>query len=66
MTDQIQKDGVIKIDKSAIKKSKTKVDTIKLDKNFDLRIYGGEDRIIQGYDSNAGMKFYTLYYEEEQ
>lgn len=37
-----------------------------LDNNFDVKIYGGEDRIIQGYDENAGMNYYTLYYVKEK
>ena len=64
--DQIHKDGIINIDKTAIKKSKTKVETIKLDSNFDLRIYGGQDRIIKGYDEDAGLSYYQLYFEEER
>ena len=64
--DQIHKDGIINIDKTAIKMSKTKVETIKLDSNFDLRIYGGQDRIIKGYDEDAGLSYYQLYFEEER
>ena len=46
--------------------SKTKVETIKLDSNFDLRIYGGQNRIIKGYDEDAGLSYYQLYFEEER
>ena len=66
LDDQIHQDGIIKVDRTAIKKSKTKVETIKLDSNFDLRIYGGQDRIIKGYDEDAGLRYYQLFFEEEK
>lgn len=66
LEDQIHQDGLINIDKSALKRAKTKVETIKLDKNFDLRIYGGSELIVKGYDDNAGMNYYKLYFEEEK
>lgn len=66
LEDQIHQDGSISIDKKSIKKAKTKVETIKLDKNFDVRIYGGQELIVKGYDDNAGMNFYKLYFEEEK
>ena len=53
------------MDHAALKKVKTKVETIKLDSNFDIRIKGGQDRIVKGYDNNAGMYYYTLYFEKE-
>lgn len=65
MDGQIQQDGSINIDRSALSKAKTKVETIKLDSNFDIRILGGQDRIVKGYDKNAGMSYYQLYFEEE-
>lgn len=43
-----------------------KLTTIKLDKNFDIKIYGGEQFIEQGYDEGKGMKFYKLYFHEEK
>lgn len=66
MEDEIHKDGSINVDCSALKKAKTKVETIKLDSNFDIHIKGGLDRIVKGYDQNAGMSFYTLYFDEEK
>ena len=66
LDDEIHKDGSINVDHTALKKAKTKVETIKLDSNFDIRIKGGEDRIVKGYDKNAGMNYYTLYFEEEK
>lgn len=64
--DQIHQDGSINIDKKSIKKAKTKVETIKLDSNFDLHIYGGQELIVKGYDDNAGMYYYKLYFEDEK
>lgn len=40
--------------------------TIKLDKNFDIKIHGGEQFIEQGYDEEKGMRFYKLYFHEEK
>lgn len=57
----IHQDGTINIDKTALSKAKTKVETIKLDSNFDIRIFGGQDRIVKGYDNNAGMNYYQLF-----
>lgn len=62
MEGQIQQDGSINIDRSALSKAKNKVETIKLDSNFDIRILGGQDRIVKGYDKNAGMSYYQLYF----
>lgn len=64
--DQITHDGTIRIDKNAIRKKKTKVETIKLDNNFDLRIYGGQELIVRGYDENAGMNYYKVFFEKEK
>lgn len=66
LVDQIQKNGQISIDKSAIRKTKSKSETIKLDDNFSLSIYGGDDLIVKGYDDNAGMHFYKLYFNTEE
>lgn len=53
--------------KAAVKKqATTKITTIKLDKNFDIKVKGVKDLLEQGYDENRGMKFYKLYYEEEK
>lgn len=40
--------------------------TIRLDKNFDLNIHGGEQFIERGYDEERGMKYYKLYFNEEK
>ena len=56
----------ISIDKQAIVKRKNIVSTIKLDNNFELYIKGAEDRISKGYDSDAALNYYKLYFEKEQ
>ena len=48
------------------KKSTTKITTIKLDKNFVIKVRGVKELLEQGYDEKRGMKYYKLYFEEEQ
>lgn len=38
---------------------------IKLDKNFHIYVHGNESNIEQGYNDAKGMRFYTLFYDEE-
>ena len=60
-------DDEIKISQQAVKKkTTTKLTTIKLDDNFDIRVHGGEQLVVQGYDEERGMKYYKLYYREEK
>ena len=60
-------DDEIKISQQAVKKkTTTKLTTIKLDDNFDIRVHGGEQLVEQGYDEERGMKYYKLYYKEEK
>lgn len=40
--------------------------TIHLDKNFDIKIFGGDDMIIKGYDEDAQLYYYKLYYLKER
>lgn len=40
--------------------------TIKLDKNFDINIHGGEQYIVRGYDEERGMYYYQLFFKEEK
>lgn len=63
---QIQNAGNVAIERKAIKKAKTKVETIKLDENFDISIHGGESQIERGYDENAGMNYYKLFFDKEK
>lgn len=40
--------------------------TIKLDKNFDINIHGGEQYIVRGYDEGRKMYYYQLFFKEEK
>jgi len=68
-----QKERDIEIDDSfetasnAIKRRATgSMTTIKLDKNFDINIHGGEQNIVRGYDKERGMYYYQLFFNEEK
>ena len=56
----------IQIDKRGIKKRKNIISTIKLDDNFELYVNGAEDRITKGYDPDAALNYYKLYFEKEK
>lgn len=62
---EIDSENII-IDKKAVNKRKSVLSTIKLDDNFELNIRGAEERIIKGYDSDAGLNYYKLYFEKEK
>lgn len=47
------------------KKAKGKMSTIKLDKNFDISIHGGEELIERGFDEKKGMHYYQLFFNKE-
>ena len=52
---------------TAIKRRVTSaMTTIKLDKNFDINIHGGEQYIVRGYDEERGMYYYQLFFREER
>ena len=68
-----QKERDIEIDdtfataSTAIKRRATgTMTTIKLDKNFDINIHGGEQYIERGYDEERGMHYYKLFFKEEK
>ncbi len=61
---EIDPDNII-IEKKAVNRRKSIVSTIKLDDNFELNIRGAEERIIKGYDSDAGLNYYKLFFEKE-
>ncbi|MBR2115692.1 MAG: nucleoid-associated protein [Alistipes sp.] len=68
-----QKEWEIEIDdtfataSTAIKRRATStMTTIKLDKNFDINIHGGEQYIVRGYDEERGMYYYQLFFKEEK
>ncbi len=52
---------------SAVKKQERRMKSvIKLDKNFHIYVHGGEQLIEQEYDEERGMKYYKLYFREEE
>lgn len=56
----------ISVERKAVNKRRSSMSTIHLDDNFDIFIRGGEDHILRGYDENAGMSYYMLYFENEK
>ncbi|MCQ2253282.1 MAG: nucleoid-associated protein [Bacteroidales bacterium] len=51
----------------AAKKQQSKMKAVlKLDKNFHIYIHGDEGRIVKGVDPDTGMKFYQIFYENEE
>ena len=48
------------------RKTMGKMATIKLDKNFDINIHGGEQYIERGYDEKRGMYYYQFFSREEK
>jgi len=63
--DEIDVETII-IDRRALNKKKSIMSTIKLDDNFELYVNGAEDRIIKGYDPDAALNYYKLYFEKEK
>lgn len=65
--DKFQMADDVLVSKAALKQvSKSKLTTIKLDKNFDIKIKNGNDLLEQGYDEKRGMYYYKLFYNEEK
>ncbi len=63
----IEIDDTFETTPTAIKRRATgKMTTIKLDKNFDINIHGGEQYIVRGYDEARGMHYYQLFFKEER
>lgn len=63
----IEIDDSFKTASAAIKRrSAGTMTTIKLDKNFDINIHGGEQYIERGYDAERGMYYYQLFFREER
>lgn len=63
---ELLKSDTIYVERKAINKRRSKISTIHLDDNFDLLIKDGEERILRGYDEDAGMNFYKLFFEKEK
>lgn len=52
---------------AAVKKKKTLLASkIKLDDNFVVSVAGRTDLIERGYDEEKGLKFYKLYFQDEE
>ena len=63
----IEIDDTFETTPTAIKRRATgTMTTIKLDKNFDINIHGGEQYIVRGYDEARGMYYYQLFFKEER
>ena len=63
----IEIDDTFETAATAIKRRATgTMTTIKLDKNFDINIHGGEQYIVRGYDEERGMYYYQLFFKEEK
>lgn len=55
------------VSQTAVKKNqKYMKSVVKLDKNFHLYIHGRHDYVERGYDEEKGMKYYKLYYVNEE
>ena len=53
------------VDAISINRRRPSISTIHLVNNFDVLIKGNSDYILRGYDEEAGMNFYKLYFEKE-
>ncbi len=63
----IEIDNIFTTASNAIKRRATgAMTTIKLDRNFDINIHGGEQYIERGYDKERGMYYYQLFFREER
>lgn len=59
-------DTILPSETALKKNSTTNLTTIKLDKNFDIKVKSVCELLEQGYDAKRGMKYYKLYYEVER
>lgn len=48
------------------RKAMGRLNSIRLDNNFEIRILNSQAEIIRGYDEEKGMYFYQLWYKEEK
>ena len=51
------------VKKAAIRKPVTKMTTLKLGADFEVKVLNPKARIEGGFDKKSGKKYYTLYYE---
>lgn len=55
------------VSETAVKKNqKYMKSVVKLDKNFHIYIHGRHDYVERGYDDEKGLKYYKLYYVNEE
>ncbi len=55
------------VSQTAVKKNQKYMKTVvKLDKNFHLYIHGRHDYVEKGFDEEQGMKYYKLFYVNEE
>jgi hypothetical protein len=55
------------VSQTAVKKNqKYMKSVVKLDKNFHIYIHGRHDYVERGYDEEKGMKYYKLYFTNEE
>lgn len=64
---EVELEDSFTISDSAVKKQERRMKSvIKLDKNFEINVLGGEEFLESGYDKSRGMRYYTLYFEKEK
>lgn len=62
----LQIHDTIQIDSKELQKKKAFTpQTIHLDSNFDITIFGGEGFLMKGVDASNGMSYYKLYFRSE-
>lgn len=55
------------ISPNATKKAQSKLKgVLKLDSNFHIYIHGDENKIVRGEDPDTGMKYYKIYFDNEE
>lgn len=64
---QIEIEDHFESSKQAVRQGKKFFKSVlKLDKNFHIYVHGDRELIEHGYDEGRGMKFYKVFYNEEQ
>lgn len=64
---EVELEDSFAISDCAVKKQERRMKSvIKLDKNFEIYVHGGEQLIELSYDEERGMKYYKLYFKEEK
>lgn len=64
---EVELDEDFEISKNAVKNEKRKFKSVlKLDKNFHVYIHGDRERIVKGFDTEKGLNFYQIFFEQEK